>query len=348
LPGSTVLINQGNHDLFISNTTVEQPLTQLIKLRAARHAAQADVRASEADLRRAENEVALQVRQVYIEILAGRLELQAMALQISAAEQSLKENTDGVSTGNLLEVAVLGQRTNLLQSKYQLSKLENQISDLTGDLNDLVGLPVDTELELAPISAESETPSLSLAEYRDLGIKQNPEIQAAMEAAEKARQGVRIAKTDYIPEVGAFAQYTYQNGVPFLVHNNGSVGLRMSWNVFDWGKRSATIGEAEAQTTQAEENVQRLKRRVTLQVEKSYRNLELAREMTTTARAALEEARETRRLDGDRYIVGVSLASEDWRAKAGEASAQANLLRADLNYLLAKGEFDVATGVAPK
>jgi outer membrane protein TolC len=348
LPGSAVLINQGNHDLLITNTTVEQPLTQLIKLRAARHAALADVRASQADLRRAENEVALQVRQVYIEILIGRLEMQAMALQISAAEQSLKENTDGVSTGNLLEVAVLGQKTNLLQGQYQLSKLENQIADLTGDLNDLAGLPVDTELELAPISTEVETPLLSLAEYRDLGINRNPEIQAAMEAAEKARQGVRIAKADYIPDLGAFAQYTYQNGVPFLVHNNGSVGLRMSWKVFDWGKRSAAIGEGEAQVTQAEENVQRLKRHVTLQVEKSYRNLELAKEMTTTARAALEQARETRRLDGDRYIVGVSLASEDWRAKAGEASAQASLLRADLNYLLAKGELDVATGAAPK
>ena len=348
LPGSTVLIDQGNHSFFITNTTVEQPLTQLIKLRAARHAAQAEARASQADLRRAENEVALQVRQVYIEILIGRLEMQAMALQISAAEQSLKEKTDGVSTGNLLEVAVLEQRRNLLQSKYQLSKLENQISDLTGDLNDLAGLPVNTELELAPISTEAETPLLSLAEYRELGMSQNPEIQAAMEAAEKARQGVRIAKADYIPDVGAFAQYTYQNGVPFLVHNNGSVGLRMSWKVFDWGKRSAAIGEGEAQVMQAEENVQRLRQRVTLQVEKSYRNVELAKEMTTTARAALEQARETHRLDGDRYIVGVSLASEDWRAKAGEASAQANLLRADLTYLLAKVELDVATGATPK
>jgi outer membrane protein TolC len=348
LPGSAVLINQGNHDLLIANTTIEQPLTQLIKLRAARRAARADVKASQADLRKAENEVALQVRQVYIGILIGRLEMQAMALQVSASEQSLKENADGVSTGNLLEVAALRQKTNLLQSRYQLSKLENQISDLSGDLNDLIGLPIDTELELEPISADAEAPLLSLAAYRELGINQNPEIQAAMEAAEKARQGARIAKADYIPDVGAFVQYTYQNGVPFLVHNNGSVGLRMSWKVFDWGKRSAAIGEGEAQLTQAEENVQRLKRRVTLQVEKSYRNLELAQEMKTTARAVLGQARETRRLDGDRYIVGVSLASDDWRAKAGEASAQANLLRADLNYLLAKSELDVATGTPPK
>jgi hypothetical protein len=49
--------------------------------------------------------------------------------------------------------------------------------------------------------------------------------------------------------------------------------------------------------------------------------------MMTTGRAALEQARETRRLDGDRYVAGVSLASEDWRAKA---------------------ELDVASGFAPK
>src|SRR5260221_13309770 len=149
-----------------------------------------------------------------------------------------------------------------------------------------------------------------------------------MEAAEKARQGARIAKADYIPDVGAFVQYTYQNGVPFLVHNNGSVGLRMSWKVFDWGKRSAAIGEGEAQLTQAEENVQRLKRRVTLQIEKSYRNLELAQEMKTTARAALEQAREKRRLDGDRYVVGVSLASEDWRVQDGRNPCYAVLFGA--------------------
>jgi outer membrane protein TolC len=348
LPGTPVVIDQGNHDLLITNTTVEQPLTQLIRLRAARRAAEADVRASQADLRKTENEVALQVRQIYIDILIGRLEMQAAAIQISAAEEGLKENTDGVSTGNLLEVAVLGQKTNLLQSKYQLSKLENQISDLTGDLNDLTGLPIDTALELEPISTEAESPVLSLAVCRDLAMNHSPDIQAATEAAEKARQGVRIAKADYVPDLGAFAQYTYQNGVPFLVHNNGSVGLRMSWNVFDWGKRSAAIGEGEARLTQAEENIQRLKRRVTLQVEKSYRNLELAKEMTTTARASLEQARETKRLDADRHLVGVSLASEDWRAQAAEASAQANVLRADLNYLLAKGELDVATGAAPK
>ena len=89
LPGSTVLIAQGNHSFFITNTTVEQPLTQLIKLRAARHAAQADVRASQADLRRAENEVAPRAS-LYRNYRAPRNA--GNGPQISAAEQSLQEH----------------------------------------------------------------------------------------------------------------------------------------------------------------------------------------------------------------------------------------------------------------
>jgi outer membrane protein TolC len=99
---------------------------------------------------------------------------------------------------------------------------------------------------------------------------------------------------------------------------------------------------------QAEANVRKLNQRGAVQVEKSYRNVELAKEMMTTARAVLTQAQETSRVGGDRYFVGVSLASEDRKVKAGEASARANLLRADLNYLLAKSALEVATGFAPR
>ena len=50
----------------------------------------------------------------------GHFETQALSLQVSASEQSLKENTDGVSSGNLLEVASLTQKANLLQAKQTL------------------------------------------------------------------------------------------------------------------------------------------------------------------------------------------------------------------------------------
>jgi len=344
LPNSAVAIDQGNHNLFLASATVEQPLTQLIKLRAARRAAEADVRVSQANLQKAENEVALRVRTLYIQILIGHLETQALSLQVSASEQSLKENTDAVSTGNLLEVASLTQKANLLQARYQVRQVEKQVSNLMAQLNDVMGLPIDEDLDLEPVATQSNIPLVSLAEYTELAMKQNPEIRAAIEAVDKAQQEVRIAKADYIPDVGAFAQYVFQDGVPFLVHNNAAFGFRMTWNLFDWGKRSAVVGGRESKLAQVTENVERLKRHIAVQVEKNYRDMELAKEMMETARAALDQAQETRRVGGNRYLVGISLNSEEWKTRAGEASAQANLLRADLSYVLAKSELDVAIG----
>ena len=344
LPSAAATVDQGNRNLFLLSTTVEQPLTQLIKLRAARRAAEADVRVSEADLHKAENEIVLRVRTLYIQILIGHLETQALSLQVSASEQSLKENTDAVSTGNLLEVASLTQKANLLQARYQVRQVEKQVSNLMAQLNDVMGLPIDEDLDLEPVATQSNIPLVSLAEYTELAMKQNPEIRAAIEAVDKAQQEVRIAKADYIPDVGAFAQYVFQDGVPFLVHNNAVFGFRMTWNLFDWGKRSAVVGGRESKLAQVTENVERLKRHIAVQVEKNYRDMELAKEMMETARAALDQAQETRRVGGNRYLVGISLNSEEWKTRAGEASAQANLLRADLSYILAKSELDVAIG----
>jgi outer membrane protein TolC len=196
------------------------------------------------------------------------------------------------------------------------------------------------------VVGESNITLVSLPEYTELAMKQNPAIQSAIEAVDKARQRVRMAKAEYIPNVGVFGQYQYQNGVPFLVHNNATFGVRMSWDLFDWGKRSSSVGEKESELAQALENVERLKKRIAVRVEKSYHDVELAQEMMETARSAVYQAQENSRLVGNRFAVGLILASDDWKTKAGEAYAKASLLRADLSYVLAKSELDVAVGSA--
>jgi len=52
-----------------------------------------------------------------------------LTLEISAAQEGLKESTDAVFAGNELEMAALAKKTKLLQTKYQLRSVENRISD---------------------------------------------------------------------------------------------------------------------------------------------------------------------------------------------------------------------------
>jgi hypothetical protein len=86
---------------------------------------------------------------------------------------------------------------------------------------DLCWLPVDTELQLSqPEAASGPSPEAEAALKEALA--HNPEIESAAHQVEKARAALLAGRAEYIPEVGAFAQYIYQDGAPFLTRNNGA------------------------------------------------------------------------------------------------------------------------------
>jgi len=159
---------------------------------------------------------------------------------------------------------------------------------------------------------------------------------------------VLAARFEYIPDIGAFARYTYQSGVPFLTHSFGTFGFQMRWNLYDWGKRKAVMGEREAQLAQAQENVRRIADRVTVDVEQAWRKLARSQMMIDVAREALELRREWERISGNQLRAGVISETKDAEATAATRSAEADLLQARVAYSLAVAEIDrIAGGVRP-
>jgi outer membrane protein TolC len=154
------------------------------------------------------------------------------------------------------------------------------------------------------------------------------------------------ARDEYIPNIGAFARETYQSGVPFLVHNFGTFGLQMTWNVFDWGKRKGVVGEREAQLTQAEENVRRITDRITVDVGKAYRKLERTRMMVDVAREALALRQESGRISGNQLKAGVTSDARNAEALAATRGAEVDELEARLSLELALAEIAKITGSA--
>lgn len=96
----------------------------------------------------------------------------------------------------------------------------------------------------------------------------------------KAAEGV--AKKEYIPEVTGFVRYNYQNGVPFVVHSIGTVGVHFSYDLFDAGKRRALVCERRDKVSEAEEALERVKDEVSVRMTTIYNKLE-----TTKATAGL-------------------------------------------------------------
>ena len=70
-PDKEVSIDQGKSNFLVSETTLSQPLTQLLKIGAAVDVARADRGIAKAGLKMSENEIVLTVHQLYYSLLVA-------------------------------------------------------------------------------------------------------------------------------------------------------------------------------------------------------------------------------------------------------------------------------------
>src|SRR5262249_2715030 len=160
-----------------------------------------------------------------------------------------------------------------------------------------------------------------------LALEAHPEVAEARANVEKAAAAVRLAKYDYVPDVDAFARYSYSNNVPFLARNFGSFGIHLSYDIFDGGKKRATMRERNAQLAQAKENLARIHDEVELRVQTAYNKLERTQQMVAVSEEVLSLRKESRRVSADMLAQGSVLRSQAQAAVAQELEAKALLLQ---------------------
>src|SRR5713226_4442645 len=343
IPSSNVFLSQGTKTFETSGTMIAQPITQLIKIHQANKIAAADVNLSQASLKKASTDVVFRVHELFYRVLTSQLQKEAAELQITSGIDNLNENTEQVKNGSLLEVARVESRANLLEAQQALLTTDMQIADLTIQLNDVLGLPLNTKLVLDPnVDVALDLPPRE--ESLRTALNDNPEIKEAVQVLAKARAAHSAAKAEYIPDVTAFARHSYQNGVPFVDRNFGTFGIHLSYDVFDAGKRRALIRERRDEVSEAEENLQRVKDGVEVRINMIYNRLEVERAMVEVRKEYLAARQETARLSEDQFKQGIMLVSQRDASRAQAIKARAGLLDASLNYLLARDDLDRALG----
>jgi hypothetical protein len=106
----------------------------------------------------------------------------------------------------------------------------------------------------------------------------------------------------------------------------------------------AEVRQQQTQLSEAEENLERLKDQVAVQVERLITNCS-ARRVWLIAQQLVALRTEGERLTSNQFRQGVVLVSEGRRAGAETYNAQADLLQANLAYVLARTELDRTIGI---
>ena len=343
IPPSQLTINQGGLNFIGSGTGLTQPLTELFKIKAGNDVARAELKASREKVRGVENDVALKVRELYYNILVVQSKHQAVEASIRAVEDQQSERVQQVKYGSTLEVDLIESKAQLLQAKQDLLATELQLLDLRLEFNDIVGLPLKTVIAFDP-DVPSPVESCKREQCIKIALDAHPEITEARAEVEKASAGVRAAKREYIPDIEAFARYSYQENVPFLARNYGTFGVHFGYDLFDGGKKRATLRERDAQLAQAKENLARISDEVEVRVQTAYNKLERTRQMVAVSQELLATRQEARRVSAQQLKQGAYLRSQADAAAAQEFAAQTLLLQSQLEYAQAGDELAVAIG----
>jgi outer membrane protein TolC len=348
IPPVNAIISQGGKDFITSGTQITQPLTTLLKIRQENDLAQAELKASRDKAQLTRNDVALAVHQVYYQVLIAQAHRSATEARIKASEALQSERVEQVKFGSSLEENLIDSRAQQLQAKQELLTTDFQLTDLRLKLNDLIGLPLATALDLDPAVPEFEE-TCRREECVTAATASHPEILSAKAHVEEAEAAVRLAKTDiWVPDVEAYARYSYQENVPFLARNFGTFGVHFGYDLFDSGRKHGLLRERQAQLSQARENLAKLTDAVEVSVETAYNKLERTREMLKVSEEVLALRTESNRVRQQELIRGAALNSQADAATALEYDAKALLLQSQMDRLQAHDELLDAMGTAPE
>jgi outer membrane protein TolC len=348
VPAKSLVIDQGGLTGYIGGVGLEQPLTQLFRIHQANVAAKQDLLVARTQLDQTQDAIALQVRQLYYNILINQQQLKASQDQLAAAQIKDEESRNDVARGSALEISALQSKAAILQAQQENLTFRLQGSDLRRQLADVLGLPVDTPLDLDPGAAAVALDVPTRADAIRIALEQNQDLRAARQTFVKAQAGLAAAKDAYIPDVTALSRYSYQSGVPFLVHNFGTFGFSLSYDLFDGGRREAKVREARSEVHYAEVAVDKLQSEIEVQVQGIYDRVDELRQMVDVAGQVVKVRTEAARLADRQFEQTAALSSARSQSKADLTSATASLLQANCGLSLAEADLKRAIGQVPQ
>jgi outer membrane protein TolC len=235
-------------------------------------------------------------------------------------------------------------QTRLAKAEYDLADLGNRLATQKDQLNRLLGRDVFTEFNVVPVS-QTIVFEADAAAARRRAVEQRPELKQARLRVEQAKLDRRIKKSEYIPDVSAgFTSLTLRNFDAVVPRNIASVGVVMSWEVFDWGRRKRQLAEKSKTVEQAENVAREIEDQILIDVSDKFRKLQQTGLALRVAKVGCAAAREKLRVMIVGYKLSTMLLSDVLQSQASVSEADHQYQQALLSFWTAKAEYEKALG----
>jgi outer membrane protein TolC len=325
--------------------SVGQPLTQQYRIGLGIEALRLEREVASEEVRRERQRLAAEVRTTYYQISANEEGIAALRALIRAIEEVDDLTTRYRAEETVLRSEALEVKARLARERQRLAAAESDVATQREHLNQLMGRDVATPFRVStPSELASSTSALSLDAARERALAARPEIRKAALRIDQAETARRLVRADWIPDLTLTASYTrttHTGNTGLLPDEVAIVGLVLSWEPWDWGRRKHEAAARAHQITAAKESRAETEQQITVEVGQRWRALkdaavllEATRVQQEAAQAYLEDTRNRYREDAKKLFdvleaeARMSRARSDFTdALAGYWSATAELER---------------------
>lgn len=335
--------------VILDQTQLRLQMQQILfaggRIAANEEAASFQTDAASDDYRSDELKVVLSVRTAYWNLFKVRATKQALQQTVRQLEARVRDAENLQKAGLATTNDVLKLRVQLSNIHAQALEIESQEQVLAVQLNNLIGVPLTTQVVLATEPSADDTLNTDLEQLIQTAVERRPDMTASRARLRSAEAAVRAASAGWFPTIAFNAGYTYANPNPRILPNRQrfdgtwDIGISLSWQLWNWLQPQFQQAQARAQYEQVRATDALLRDNAAVEITQHYLALRPARERINAARQALLQAEENYTTTSQRFTAGLATSTDVLEAESLLLQARTNHTNALADYMIAKARF---------
>lgn len=327
-------------DAFIGTAAVQELVYGGGKFRLAEESTRLLTEVVKLDADKSAKDVSYAVINTYYALHKINQSKKVIAQNLEAIASQLKQAQRFFEQGIVTKNDVL--RFQLQQANVTLSQMEaeNNRKVINYNLDVLLGLPEQTELEIANPDETLATPQ-NLDAYLELGLANRQELRSLDLQNKVAENNIKNVKANVLPTVGVGANLYYVNpSGKFIPPANQyivpmTVGANLSWNIGALWNNKNKVSEARIQQKEVTLTKDLQLDQVKTEINKNYQDYQLALARIKVLETSIQQASENDRLLESKYRNNVASAID-------RIDAETLLYQSKINLEIAKADAGLA------
>jgi outer membrane protein TolC len=297
-------------------------------------------------LERTDQEIVFRVIDAYYAAMLANKELEVAEQAVKTALAVTERSQVRFDSGLVVESDLLTAKVHMAGRQRDLIRAKNNLDLARAQLSTAMGISTASSFQPEETLSERTLPIPGLPEVEKRALENRPDLKRMEWEAAAQGQSVAAAKAAFGPRVNAFAGWEMDN--PTFVAggggNNWLGGIEVQFDIFQGGAKRAALWRERALQEKTTAMKQVASDGVRLEVRRAFYDLDSARQEVEVMRAAIAQARDSLRINQDRYDAGLTTVTDLLVADEATRRSQTDYWEAVYRFHTSYASLELASG----